>query len=136
MVPPLASLLSLPLGERYPSLTLAPQQQKQKTLEALLAVLMARIAQQPVLFILEDIHWLDPSTLEFLSLLVDQAATLRLFTLLTCRPTFRPPWATHAHLTHLTLSRLPRHQAALMIAQVAGGRALPAEVRQQLLTRS
>jgi predicted ATPase len=135
-VPPLASLLSLPLGERYLPLTLTPQQQKQKTLEALLAVLMALTAQQPVLFILEDIHWLDPSSLEFLSLLADQAATMHLFTLLTCRPTFRPPWAPDAHLTHLTLSRLPRHQAALMIAKVAGGKTLPAEVRQQLLTRT
>ena len=136
MVPPLASLLSLPLGERYLPLTLTPQQQKQKTLEALLAVLMALTAQQPVLFILEDIHWLDPSSLEFLSLLADQAATMHLFTLLTCRPTFRPPWAPDAHLTHLTLSRLPRHQAALMIAKVAGGKTLPATVRQQLLTRT
>jgi predicted ATPase len=136
MVPPLASLLSLPLGERYLPLSLIPQQQKQKTLEALLAVLMALTAQQPVLFILEDIHWLDPSTLEFLSLLVDRAATMRLFTLLTCRPTFRPPWAPYAHLAHLTLSRLPRRQAALMIGQVAGGKTLPAEVRQQLLTRT
>jgi predicted ATPase/class 3 adenylate cyclase len=136
MVPPLASLLSLPLGERYLPLTLTPQQQKQKTLEALLAVLMALTARQPVLFILEDIHWLDPSTLEFLSGLVDQTATGQLFTLLTCRPTFRPPWAAHAHLTHLTLSRLPRHQAARMIAQVAGGRTLPAEVHRQLLTRT
>ncbi|MGH8070650.1 MAG: AAA family ATPase [Candidatus Entotheonellia bacterium] len=136
VVPPLASLLSLPLGERYLPLTLTPQQQRQKTLEALLAVLMALAAQQPVLFVLEDIHWLDPSTLEFLSGLVDQTATRPLFTLLTCRPTFRPPWAAHAHLTYLTLSRLPRHQAARMIAQVAGGRTLPAEVHQQLLTRT
>jgi TOMM system kinase/cyclase fusion protein len=136
LVPPLASLLSLPLGERYLPLALTPPQQKQKTLEALLAVLMALAARQPVLLILEDIHWLDPSTLEFLRLLVDQAATMRLFMLLTCRPTFRSPWAPHAHLTHLTLSRLPRHQAALMIAQVAGGKTLPAEVGQQLLTRT
>ena len=73
LVPPLASLLSLPLEERYLPLTLTAQQQKQKTLEALLAVLMALTAQQPVLFILKDIHWLDPSTLELLGLLVDQA---------------------------------------------------------------
>jgi class 3 adenylate cyclase len=97
MVPPLASLLSLPLGERYLPLTLTPQQQKQKTLEALLAVQMALTAQQPVLFVLEDIHWLDPSTLELLGLLVDQAATRRLFTLLTCRPIFRPCWGPHVH---------------------------------------
>ncbi len=129
-------MLSLPLEARYLPPTLTPQQQKQKTLEALLAVLTALTAQQPVLFILEDIHWLDPSTLELLSVLVNQAATRRLFTLLTYRPTFRPPWAPHAHLTHLTLSRLSRHHAAHMIAQVAGGKTLPAEVHQQLLART
>jgi predicted ATPase len=136
LVPPLASLLALPLEERYQPLTLTPQQQKQKILEALLAVLMALTAQQLVLCIVEDIHWLDPSTLELLSVLMDQAATWRLFVLLTCRPSFRSPWTPHSHLTHLTLSRLPRRQAALMIAQVAGGKTLPAEVHHQLLART
>jgi len=136
LVPPLASLLALPLDERYLPLNLTPQQQKQKTLEALLTVLMALTAHQPVLFIVEDIHWLDPSTLELLSLLVEQEAPRRLFTLLTCRPMFRPPWGPQVHLTHLALNRLPRHQAAQMITQVAGGKSLPAEVYQQLLTKT
>jgi predicted ATPase len=136
LVPLLASLLALPLDERYLPLTFSPQQQKQKTLDALLTVLMALTARQPVLLTVEDIHWLDPSTLEFLSLLVEQAAPRRLFTLLTCRPTFHPPWGPQAHLTHLTLSRLPRQQAAQMITQVAGGKSLPAEVSRQLLTKT
>ena len=79
VVPLLAALLSLPLpAERYPPLTLTPQRQKQKTLEALLTWLLALTEQQPVLFVVEDLHWIDPSTLEFLTLLVDQGPTARL----------------------------------------------------------
>jgi predicted ATPase len=108
MVKPLASILSLPLGGRYPSFTLAPQQQKQKTLEALLAVLVALTTQQPVLFILEDLHWIDPSTIELLTLLIDQGPMARSLILLTYRPDFRQPWGFHAHVTSLRLSRLLR----------------------------
>jgi class 3 adenylate cyclase/predicted ATPase len=136
VVPLFATLLALPLPDHYPPLALAPQRQKQKTLETLLVWLLRESEQQPVLLIMEDLHWFDPSTLEFLNLLVDQAATMRLFTLLTCRPTFRPPWPLHAHLTHLTLNRLPRQQAARMIERVVDGKALPAEVRQQLLLKT
>jgi predicted ATPase len=135
-VPLFAALLALPSPDHYPPLAMAPQRQKEKTLEALLVWLRHETERQPVLYIVEDLHWLDPSTLEFLSLIVDQAPTMRVFVLLTCRPTFRPPWTSHAHLAQLALRRLPRHQAALMIAQVTGGKTLPAEVRQQLLTRT
>jgi class 3 adenylate cyclase/predicted ATPase len=134
VVPLFASLLALPLPDSYPPLALTPERQKEKTLEALLVWLLREVERQQVLLIIEDLHWLDASTLEFLNLLVDQAATTPLFMLLTFRPTFRPPWPLRAHLTHLTLSRLPRHQAALLIEQVVGGKALPAEVHQQLLT--
>jgi tetratricopeptide (TPR) repeat protein len=136
VVPLFAALLALPLPDHYPPLARAPQRQKQETLEALLVWLERETERQPVLFIVEDLHWLDPSTLEFLSLVMNQAATMHLFALLTCRPTFRSPWAPHAHFTHLALSRLPRHQATLMIEQVAGAKVLPAEVHQQLLTRT
>ena len=92
VVPLLAALLAVPLPASYPPLTLSPQRQRQKTLEALLAWLLALTERQPVLFVVEDLHWIDPSTLEFLTLLVDQGPTARLLTLLTCRPEFQPPW--------------------------------------------
>ena len=94
MVPLFAALLSLPLPERYPPLTLTPQRQRQKTLDALLAWLLAEATRQPVLLIVEDLHWIDPSTLEFLTLLIDQGPTARLLTLLTCRRSFRLPGAS------------------------------------------
>ena len=136
VMPLFAPLLALPLPAHYPALALAPQRQKQKTLEAVLTLLLRDTERQPVVFIMEDLHWLDPSTLEFLALLMEQAASTPLFMLLTCRPTFRLPWPPRAHLAHLTLSRLPRHQAALMIDHVADSKGLPAEVRQQLLART
>ena len=91
-VPLFAALLSLPLPADYAPLTLSPEQQKQQTLHALLTILLRIAAQQPVLFVMEDLHWVDPSTLELLSLLVDQGPTARILALLTFRPDFSPPW--------------------------------------------
>src|SRR5262249_19082011 len=132
LVPLFAALLSLPPPAHYPPLTLTPQRQHQKTLEALLTWLGQEADQQPVLFIVEDLHWVDPSTLEFLSLLVDQSPTARIVVLLTCRPEFTPPWPSRAHLTSLTLARLPRPQVERLVASVAGAKALPREVVQQI----
>jgi predicted ATPase len=136
VVPLFAALLSLPLPERYPPLTLTPEQQKQKTLEALLAWLLIEATRQPVLFIVEDLHWIDPSTLEFLTLFLDQGPAARMLTLLTCRPEFRSPWGFRAHLTSLTLNRLPRPQVPQMIARMTSGKALPPEVVEQIVTKT
>ncbi len=92
VVPLFAALLSLPLGTAYAPLTGSPEQQKQQTLHALLTILLRIAAQQPVLFVMEDLHWVDPTTLEFLTLLVDQGPTARILVLLTCRPDFSSPW--------------------------------------------
>src|SRR5262245_40961163 len=82
-VPLLAALLSLPLTADYAPLTMAPEQQKHKTLHALVTIMLRIAAQQPLLFVMEDLHWVDPTTLEFLSLLVDQGPTARLLALWT-----------------------------------------------------
>ena len=137
VVPLLAALLSVPLPEaRYAPLPLSPQRQRQKTLEALLAWLVAEAERQPTLAVWEDLHWADPSTLEFLSLLIDQTPTARLLTLLTCRPEFRPPWSARSYLTQLTLGRLGRAQVEAMIERITGGKALPAEVVQQIVAKT
>ena len=135
-VPLLAALLSLPLTADYDPLTMSPEQQKQKTLHALLTILLRIAAQQPVLFVMEDLHWVDPSTLEFLSLLVDQGPTARILALWTFRPDFSPPWTGRAHLTQVTLPRLPRGQAMEVIRQVAHGKALPPEVVAQIVAKT
>jgi TOMM system kinase/cyclase fusion protein len=135
-IPLFAALLSLPLTADYAPLTMSPEQQKQQTLQALLTILLRRAAQQPVLFVMEDLHWVDPSTLELLSLLVDQGPTTRILVLLTFRPDFPPPWTGCAHLTQVTLPRLPRRQAAEMTGQVAHRKALPPEVVEQVVAKT
>jgi class 3 adenylate cyclase len=135
-VPLFAALLSLPLAADYAPLTMSPEQQKQKTLQAFLTILLRIAAQQPVLFVIEDLHWVDPSTLELLNLLVDQGPTARILALLTFRPDFNPPWTGRSHLTQVTLSRLPRRQAAEMTSRVAHGNALPPEVVEQIVAKT
>jgi class 3 adenylate cyclase/predicted ATPase len=135
-VPLFTALLSIPLGADYACLALSPEQQKQQTLQAFLTILLRIAAQQPVLFVMEDLHWVDPSTLEFLSLLVDQGPTARILTLLTFRPDFDPPWTGRAHLTQVTLNRLPRRQAAEMTSRVAHNKALPSEVVEQVAAKT
>jgi class 3 adenylate cyclase len=135
-VPLCAALLSLPLTADYAPLPMSPEQQKQKTLHAFLTNLLHIAAQQPVLFVMEDLHWVDASTLELLSLLVDQGPTARILALFTCRPDFRSPWTGRSHLTQMTLSRLPRRQAAEMTGRVAHGKALPAEVVEQIVAKT
>src|SRR5262249_16271451 len=134
-VPLFAALLSLPLSTAYAPLTGSPEQQKHKTMHALLTILLHIAAQQPVLFIMEDLHWGDPTSLELLSLLVDQGPTARVLTLLTFRPDFSPPWTGRSHLTQVTLNRLPRRQAAEMTDRVAHGKALPSEVVEQVVAK-
>jgi predicted ATPase len=130
-------LLSIPLPEgRYPSRQFSPQQHRQKTLETLLSFTLAQAEQQPVLFILEDLHWTDPSTLAWLDLLIEQCPTVSILTLLTCRPEFQPPWGAGSYLTPLTLQRFTRGQVETMVQRVTGGKTLPAEVMQHLAEKS
>src|SRR5215831_3436437 len=135
-VPLLAALLSLPLPASYPPLTLTPQRQRQKTLETLLAWLNAETRQLPVLLVVEDLHWVDPSTLEFLNLLIDRGAQMRLCLVLTARSEFHPPWAIVAHLTTLTLRRFTAAQVARVATHVAGDKALPSAVLQEVVRKT
>src|SRR4030095_3694550 len=132
-----ASLLSVPVPEHhYPPLNLSPQRQRQKTLEALVAILLELAEHQPVLFILEDLHWTDPSTLELLNVVIEQIPTTSILTVLTCRPTFQPSWSHRSYLTEVTVDRLSHHATVRMTAEVVGGKSLPAEVLQQIIERT
>jgi class 3 adenylate cyclase/DNA-binding winged helix-turn-helix (wHTH) protein/tetratricopeptide (TPR) repeat protein len=136
-VPLFAELLALPLpAERYPPQSLPPEQQRQRTLEAFLALIGALAEQQPVLVIVEDLHWIDPSTLELLALLLDQTPTLRLYLVLTCRPTFALSWGFRTHLTPLTLNRLTRPQVEDMVRQMLGEHRLRAAVLAQIVAKA
>jgi predicted ATPase len=110
-VPLVAALLSLTLPTEYTPLPLAPEPQKQQLLRAQLILLLRIAAQQPVLFVVQDRHWVDASTLEFLRLLIAQGPTTRILALFTFRPDFSPRWTGRSHLTQVTLHRFMRPQA-------------------------
>ena len=136
-VPLVAALLSVPIpAGHYPVVVLTPQQQRQQTMDALVAWLLADAERQAVLAIWEDLHWADPSTLELLSLIIDRASTARMLTLGTARLEFRPPWARQSHLTQLTLGRLPRPHVETLVQQLTDNKPLPAEVFAQVLSRT
>ena len=111
-----AALLALPLPARYPPGPQSPQLQRQQTLDAVLAWLRKEAERQPVCMTVEDLHWADASTLEWLTLLLDQVPTARLLVLLVGRPEFPLPWAARAHLTPMGLRRLSRPQVEAMVA--------------------
>jgi len=137
VVPLFAELLAIPLpAERYAPPTVTPQQQKQQTLDVLVAWLAAQADRQPVLAVWEDLHWADPTTLELLGLVIEQTPSVPMLHILTSRPTFRPPWPPRSHLTSLVLNRLERGQVEALIAQRVGGKPLPAEVVQHIVTKT
>src|SRR5262245_45236966 len=132
-----APLFSLPLPEsRFPLLNLSPQRQRQKTLETIVAVLLEQAEQQPVLFILEDLHWTDPTTLEFMNLIVDQTPTASILVLLTCRPSFQPAWHHRSYLTEITVNRLSHAQVEQIVTGITDGKIFPAAVLQQIIEKT
>jgi predicted ATPase len=136
-VPLFAPLLSLSLPEnRYPLFNLSPQRQRQKTLETIVAILLELAEHHPVLFILEDLHWTDPTTLELIGLLLDQTPTASMLVLLTCRPHFQPAWHHRSYLTEITVNRLSHAQVEQLVNRMTAGKTFPAEVLQQISAKT
>jgi class 3 adenylate cyclase/predicted ATPase len=135
-VPLVAALLGIETGERYPMPALSPQRQKQRTLEVLIEQVGGLAARQPVLAVYEDMHWVDPTTLEALDLLIERVQHLPVLMLITFRPEFSPPWTGHAHVTQLSLSRLTRRHGQALVAAVTRGKALPDEMLDQILAKT
>ena len=131
-----AEMLSLPNDGRYPTLELTPQQRRQRTLEALTAQIEALTGQSPVLMIFEDMHWIDPTSLEALGRAVDRIKTLDVLLIVTYRPEFEPPWIGRPHVTALTLNRLAEREISAMIDGVVGNKQLPANIRQDIIERT
>jgi class 3 adenylate cyclase/predicted ATPase len=132
----LADMLSLPSDGRYPTLELAPQQRRQKTLEALTAQLEALSRSGPVLMIFEDVHWVDPSSLEVLGRTVDRLKTLPVLLTITYRPEFDPPWIGRPYVTALNLNRLGEREIAAIIDRVTGNKAVLESTRQDIIKRT
>jgi class 3 adenylate cyclase/predicted ATPase len=131
-----AEMLSLPNDGRYPELDSAPEQRRQRTLEALTSQLAGLARQQPVLLIFEDAHWVDPTSLEVLGRIVDRIKTLPALLIVTSRPEFNAPWVGQSHVTSLTLNRLGEREAATIVARLVGNKALPADVMVEIVERT
>ena len=132
----IAEMLSLPNDGRYPVLDLTSQQRREKTLDALTAQLMSLTRRQPVLMILEDAHWSDPSTLEMIGRTVRRVESLRVLFVVTFRPEFEPPWIGQSHVTALTINRLTRREIDAMIDNLCGEQLIPPNIRQDIINRS
>ncbi len=136
VVAPLANLLSLPLNDRYHVPEMSPQKRKEMTLAALLAQFGGLAARQAVFVIFDDVHWADPTSLELLTLTLEQVQRLPVLLLITARPEFTPPWPGHAHVTTVSLTRLNRNDGAALVDRITAGKTLPEEVMNQILART
>ncbi|NQV57389.1 MAG: AAA family ATPase, partial [Rhodospirillales bacterium] len=136
ITPHLAPLLFASEDTRNAPPAASPEERKHRVFEALLILLLAQAARRPLMMIAEDIHWVDPTTEEFLGLLVDRIRPLRLLLLMASRPEYVMPWAGQPHVTTLTLNRLGRSDSAEMVAKVTGGKSLPAEVMEQIISKT
>ena len=131
-----AKMLSLPSDGRYPALEVSPQERRQRTLDALTTQVEALSRQKPVLTIFEDVHWIDPTSLEALGKTVDRVKALGVLLVVTYRPDFRPPWIGQPHVSTITINRLSQRDIVAMIERVSGNVALPENLRQDIIERT
>jgi class 3 adenylate cyclase/predicted ATPase len=131
-----ADMLSLPNDGRYPALDLTPQRRRKSTLEALVRQIQVIAHHRPVLMIVEDAHWIDPTSLEVLGLLVERIERLRVLLIVTFRPEFEPHWIGRPQVTAMTINRLGRGDIATLIDGVVGNVRLAASIRQDIIERT
>jgi class 3 adenylate cyclase/predicted ATPase len=132
----LAEMLSLPNDGRYPMLELTPEQRRQATLEALMSQLVGLAHQRPVLMIVEDAHWVDPTSLEAFSRTVDRIRMLRVLLIVTFRPEFNAPWVGQSQVTSLTLNRLGKREAAAIVTRIFANKELPVDMLAEIVERT
>ena len=134
--PLLASLMSIPTGSRYLPIDLSPQRQKEETLAALAAQATGLAKKGPVLIVWEDVHWIDPTSLELLDQLVEKIRVLPVLVVITFRPEFKAAWIGLPHVTVLALNRLGRSQVATLVRYVAGEKSLSSDVLDEIVAKT
>jgi len=134
--PLVADLLQLQVGARYERVAFTPEEKRRRLLAVLTGWTLGAVRLQPMVMVVEDLHWLDPSSLELQQLLAEQGAIAPLMLLYTARPEFRQPWLLRSHHTQITLNRLSARDAQKMIEQVAARRALPRETLDAVMERT
>jgi predicted ATPase/class 3 adenylate cyclase len=136
VVPLLASMISIPTGDRYTPLDMPATVQKQKTFDALLAHVSELAARKPLLMILEDVHWIDPTTSELFGFIIEHVQNLPVLLVITFRPEFVPPWGHHSHFTSLALNRLSRQHCTALVETITSGKSLPQQVLSQIVQKT
>jgi class 3 adenylate cyclase/tetratricopeptide (TPR) repeat protein len=134
--PLIAALLSIPNVGRYERLELTPQRRKDLTIDSLIRQALAFAPEKPVLALLEDVHWMDPTTLELLDRTVEAIKPSRMLILMTFRPDFFAPWLGQPHVTMLRLERLSKDEVGTMLADLTGGKGLPAELSEVIVSKT
>jgi class 3 adenylate cyclase/predicted ATPase len=134
--PLLAALLGIDGEARYGRLDLTPQQRRNRTLEALINQLLGLAARRPVLWMVEDAHWIDPTTQELIELALDQVAAAPVLLLVTARPTYTHGFEGHPSVTRLALNRLGRESTAAIMARITRGKALPEDLVSEIAART
>ncbi|MFP6756799.1 MAG: AAA family ATPase [Alphaproteobacteria bacterium] len=135
-LPLFAQMLGIPTGDRFPPLGYSPLRQKTETIKALGEQMSGLAAQRPIFILIEDVHWIDPSSLEALDHLIPLVEVARVLMVISFRPEFHPPWTGAAHVALLALNRLAQRTAEAMIARVTGGKALPDAVLRQIVAKT
>jgi predicted ATPase len=133
VAPLIATLLAIPIEPKYPPLDVSPQQQMAQTLNVIVDQYIGLAARQPVLMIVEDVHWADPVSLDIIEMIIDRAQGAKIMVVITFRPEFVPNWRGHSHITSLALNRLGRGQCHAIIDAVTGGKLLPEELTKTVL---
>jgi class 3 adenylate cyclase/predicted ATPase len=136
VIPLFATMMSLPIDDRYRPLALSPERQRAKTIEALGDQLVGLARREPVFLTFEDAHWADPTSIDVLTHIVPRIADHRVLVVITCRPEFVPPWSIGAHITSLSLQRLSRAEATVLIGRVAGGTPLPRAIVAEIVAKT
>jgi class 3 adenylate cyclase/tetratricopeptide (TPR) repeat protein len=131
-----ASLLSIPTGDRYPPLALTPSQQKRETFNALLALLENQTKQMPAILVFEDVHWIDPTSLELLMLIRDHVARWKMLAILLFRPELNLGWSRLPHITNIVVNRLDPEHVTVMIQSIAEDVSLPQAVMNEIVAKS
>jgi serine/threonine protein kinase/tetratricopeptide (TPR) repeat protein/ABC-type transport system involved in cytochrome c biogenesis ATPase subunit len=132
----IATFLSLPIPENYVISQLSPERQKERTYDALAALLLCVARKRPVLVVVEDLHWADPSTLDLLAVMLGRMARGNVFIVLSARPEFQPTWAPRASPHRLELERLSAELTTALVKGSPGGRELPEETVAQLVAKT
>ena len=133
---PIAAMLGIPYEQRYGAVSLSPKAAKENTMRALLDLIRAECSGGPILILVEDAHWADPTSIDFLRRLVERLAEIPALLVITARPEFRSPWRGRPYATTIDLAKLTLEESRMIVSRVTGGKPLPPGLEAQIVARA